>query len=129
MSFRANREIFHPGRLSFGKVSRVARHGGPGQTTGGNTMRRIVASLAALGMLAAAPQAGAQDLVVGVSALMTGQSAGTYAPVVEAMRLYFDGVNKAGGINGRQVRLLISDNQADASKAAADAKKFLLQDN
>ncbi len=92
-------------------------------------MRRIVASLAVVGALACAPPAGAQDLVVGVSALMTGPSAGTYAPVVEAMRLYFDNVNKAGGINGKQVKLLISDNQADASKAAADAKKFLLQDN
>ena len=73
--------------------------------------------------------AAAQDAyVVGVSAAMTGSAAATYAPVIEAMRAYIDHVNDKGGVNGRQVKLVISDNQGEASKAAADAKKLLTQD-
>ena len=71
----------------------------------------------------------AQDAyVIGVSAAMTGPSAGTYAPVVDALKAYLDNVNSKGGINGKPVRLMIQDNQGEPSKAAADAKKLVAQD-
>ncbi|HEX9812062.1 MAG TPA: ABC transporter substrate-binding protein [Burkholderiales bacterium] len=73
--------------------------------------------------------AAAQDgYVVGVSAALTGPLAGTYAPVVEGMRVYIDHVNANGGVNGKAVRLVILDNQAQPSKAASDAKRLLTQD-
>jgi branched-chain amino acid transport system substrate-binding protein len=74
--------------------------------------------------------AGAQDAyVIGLSGVLTGPNASVYAPVVEGIKLYVDTLNGKGGINGRQVRLLIQDNSGEPSKAAADAKRFLSQDN
>ena len=80
-------------------------------------------------LLAAAWPATAQDAyVVGVSAAMTGPAAGIYAPVVDAMKAYLDHVNARGGVNGKPVRLIIQDDGAEPSKAAANAKKLLAQD-
>jgi ABC-type branched-subunit amino acid transport system substrate-binding protein len=71
----------------------------------------------------------AQDAyVIGVSAAMTGPVAGNYAPVVEAMKAYLDHVNRRGGINGRQVRVVVLDDQAQPSRAATNAKQLLAQD-
>jgi ABC-type branched-subunit amino acid transport system substrate-binding protein len=81
-------------------------------------------------LLAAAWPAAAQDAyVVGVSAAMTGPGAGTYAPVVDAMKAYLDHVNSKGGVNGKQIRLIVQDDAAEPSRAAANAKKLLTQDN
>ncbi len=75
-------------------------------------------------------QAAAQDgYVVGITAALTGPPASTYAPAVEALRIYLDRVNAAGGVNGRKVKLVIQDDSAEPSKAAANAKKLLTQDN
>ena len=91
---------------------------------------RIVSRAFAL-VLAAAPWAAtvAQDAyVVGVSGALTGPVAGTYAPVVEGLRIYVDRLNAAGGIGGKPIRLVVQDNQGEPSKAAADVKKLLTQD-
>lgn len=80
-------------------------------------------------LLAAAWPVAAQDAyVIGVSAAMTGPGAGTYAPVVEAMKAYLDHVNARGGVNGKQIRLIVQDDGAEPSRAAANAKKLLAQD-
>jgi len=80
-------------------------------------------------LAAAAWPAAAQDAyVVGVSAAMTGPGAGIYAPVVEAMKAYLDHVNAKGGVNGKPIRLIVQDDGAEPSKAAANAKKLLSQD-
>ena len=76
----------------------------------------------------AAPAAAQDAYVVGVSASMTGPAAGIYAPVVDAMKAYLDHVNARGGVNGRPVRLIVQDDGAEPSKAAANAKKLLAQD-
>ena len=67
--------------------------------------------------------------MVGITAALTGPPASTYAPAIEALRIYLDRVNAAGGINGRKVNLVIQDDSAEPSKAAANAKKLLTQDN
>jgi ABC-type branched-subunit amino acid transport system substrate-binding protein len=83
-------------------------------------------------MLAAALPLGAataQDAyVIGVSAAMTGPVAPNYAPVIEAMKAYLDHVNSRGGINGKQVRVIVLDDQAQPSRAATNAKQLLAQD-
>ncbi len=80
-------------------------------------------------LLTAVWPAAAQDAyVIGVSAAMTGPAAGIYAPVVDAMKAYLDHVNARGGVNGRPVRLIVQDDGAEPSKAAANAKKLLAQD-
>lgn len=66
--------------------------------------------------------------VIGVSAAMSGGASGTYSGQVEGMRLYFERLNAAGGINGRQVNLVVLDDQGEASRAAANARRFLTRD-
>jgi branched-chain amino acid transport system substrate-binding protein len=88
-------------------------------------MRKILAMLLA----AAASLVQAQDAyVIGVSAAMTGPVAANYAPVVEAMKAYLEHVNGRGGINGRTVRVVVLDDQAQPSRAATNAKQLLAQD-
>lgn len=65
---------------------------------------------------------------IGVTAAMTGPAAATQAPVIEMLRIYFDRLNAKGGINGHQVSLLIEDDQAEPSKAAANATKLIRQE-
>ena len=88
-------------------------------------MRKTIAAL----LVSAALPAIAQDAyVVGVSAAMTGPGAGIYAPVVEAMKAYIEHVNGKGGVNGKPIRLIVQDDGAEPSRAAANAKKLLAQD-
>ena len=87
------------------------------------------ALLGALTATAFALPAAAQEYVVGVTAALTGPPSSTYAPAVDAMRIYIDRVNAAGGVNGRKIRLVIEDDGAQPSKAAANTKKLITQDN
>jgi branched-chain amino acid transport system substrate-binding protein len=82
----------------------------------------IVTSLAAGSLWAQ------ESYVVGVSIALTGPGSDTYAPIKDALDVYFKEVNGKGGINGHQVKLIYEDNQAQPSKAAAHAKKFISQD-
>lgn len=90
--------------------------------------RFALAALAAT-LMGAAPLAGAQDAwVIGVSAAMTGPAAATYAPVVESMKAYLEHVNAKGGIRGKPVKLVVLDDSAQPSRAAANAKRLLTED-
>jgi branched-chain amino acid transport system substrate-binding protein len=87
---------------------------------------------AALGITGLLPldAADAQDAyTVGVTAAMTGPAAATQAPVIEMLRIYVDRLNAKGGINGHRIDLLVEDDQAEPSKAAANAIKLIRQDN
>ncbi|MBI5440374.1 MAG: ABC transporter substrate-binding protein [Deltaproteobacteria bacterium] len=66
--------------------------------------------------------------VVGLSGAVTGPSAGTLAPVVETIKAYVDTLNGKGGVNGKQVKLVILDDQAEPSKAAANTKRLIAQE-
>jgi ABC-type branched-subunit amino acid transport system substrate-binding protein len=94
----------------------------------GKLMRSwIVAASLAAGAIGPAL---AQDAyVVGITAALTGPPASTYAPAVDALRIYIDKVNAGGGVNGKMITLVIQDDSAEPSKAAANAKKLLTQDN
>ena len=86
--------------------------------------------IGALVTAALAWPAAAQDTyVVGVTGALTGPAAGTNAPPVEGLRLYVDRLNAGGGINGKKIHLIVLDDQAEPSKAAANAKRLLSQDN
>ena len=85
------------------------------------------AILAAL--LLAAPAAAQDAYTIGLTGALTGPPASTYAPAVEALRLYVDGVNAAGGIAGKKINLILQDDSAEPGKATANAKKLLTQDN
>jgi ABC-type branched-subunit amino acid transport system substrate-binding protein len=91
-------------------------------------LKRSLAGALALAVLAV--PAFAQDkIVIGVTAALTGPAAGTTAPPVEGLRIYVDRVNAAGGINGKKIELILQDDQGQPSRAAANAKKLVAQDN
>jgi branched-chain amino acid transport system substrate-binding protein len=74
--------------------------------------------------------ASAQDTYnIGLTGALTGPPASTYAPAIEALRLYLERVNGAGGINGKKVNLILQDDSAEPGKATANAKKLITQDN
>ena len=77
----------------------------------------------------ALPAAAQETYTIGLTGAMTGPAAGTLGPAVEGLRLYIDKLNASGGINGRKVNLILQDDSAEPSKAAANVKKLLSQDN
>lgn len=93
-------------------------------------MKKHIALAALTGALTGATSvAAAQDAyVIGVSAAMTGPAAATYAPVVESMKAYLEHVNARGGIRGKPVKLVVLDDSAQPSRAAANAKRLLAED-
>jgi len=86
--------------------------------------------LAGFAASAIALPAAAQDAyTIGLTGALTGPPASTYAPAVDALRIYIDKVNAAGGVNGHKINLILEDDGAQPSKAAANAKKLISQDN
>lgn len=90
---------------------------------------RIKIALAAAGLAGLIGNANAQDYVIGVTSALTGPPASTYAPAMDALRIYLDGVNARGGINGKKINLVLQDDSAEPSKAVANVKKLVSQDN
>lgn len=89
--------------------------------------RTLMAAVAAVAF--AAPALAQNAYVIGLTGALTGPPASTYAPAVEALRIYIDRVNAAGGVNGKKIELILQDDSAEPSKATANAKKLLTQDN
>lgn len=92
-------------------------------------MRSLMIGATALAAIAAGQGLAQDAYVVGVSGALTGPPASTYAPAAEGLRIYIDRLNAAGGVNGRKINLIIQDDSGEPSKAAANAKKLLTQDN
>ncbi|MGA7004560.1 MAG: ABC transporter substrate-binding protein, partial [Pseudolabrys sp.] len=86
--------------------------------------------LGAIAICTVAVPAIAQDAyVVGLTGALTGPPSSTYAPAVDALRIYIDRVNAGGGVNGKKIKLILEDDGAQPSKAAANTKKLITQDN
>ena len=92
-------------------------------------MHRITACLllVAAAALSANP-AGAQDIVIGVAAPMTGNLAQIGTRLVEGAQLAADEANAHGGVGGRQVAIRVEDDQADPKVALAVARKLAVDD-
>lgn len=89
--------------------------------------RSFMGAVAAFAL--ALPAAAQESYVIGLTGAMTGPAAGTLGPAVEGLRLYVDKLNASGGINGRKVNLILQDDSAEPSRAAANVKKLISQDN
>src|SRR5690348_5456287 len=90
---------------------------------------RAAVTLVAMALLPAAAAHAQDSYKIGVTAAMTGPGAATQAPVIEMLRIYVDRLNAKGGIHGHRINLLIEDDQAEPSKAAANATKLFRQEN
>jgi ABC-type branched-subunit amino acid transport system substrate-binding protein len=91
---------------------------------------RILAAAVVAAASALPLPAVAQDSYnIGLTGALTGPPASTYAPAIEALRVYLERVNAAGGIGGKKVNLILQDDSAEPGKATANAKKLITQDN
>jgi len=78
----------------------------------------------AVPLLQAQTKAGAADILLGQSIDLSGPEAKLGREVVRGMNLYFDGVNAAGGINGRKIKLQTLDDAYNVDKAAANVAQL-----
>ena len=93
-------------------------------TTAPATTAAAPATTAAATPTAAPGPATGEPYVVGISSDFTGFGASNYAALAEAMRVYFEALNDAGGIDGHPVELIIRDHKSDPAIVASDMKFF-----
>lgn len=86
----------------------------------------LAACVAALGMSAAA--GAAETVKIGFHAPLTGFAASDGKSASEGAKLAVEQINGGGGINGRNIELVIYDDQAKAAQAIAIANKLIGQD-
>jgi branched-chain amino acid transport system substrate-binding protein len=96
-------------------------------------MKRLLISLALitslLFALACQTGGGGGDKVrIGVFMSLTGDTANFGISSTNGIKMAADEVNAAGGINGKQIELLVQDDRSDASEAATIVTKFVTQD-
>jgi branched-chain amino acid transport system substrate-binding protein len=103
-------------------------------------VRRTVIGIAAITALAAsacggssgdsgAASGGANDpIVIGYDGDLSGPFAISGQGAVKGIQAYFDAANKAGGIAGRQVKLITLDDGGDPNRALSNVQQLLTQD-
>lgn len=94
-------------------------------------MRRIlVCSIVIAGLLMACqPQGSGGDKVrIGVYMSLTGSTANFGISSTNGIKMAAEEVNATGGINGKQIEILVQDDRSDASEAATIVTKFVTQD-
>ena len=68
------------------------------------------------------------EVVFGTHSDLTGPIAIWGTGIVNAMRMRFDDANAAGGVHGRQIRLVVEDTQYQVPKAISAANKLINRD-
>jgi branched-chain amino acid transport system substrate-binding protein len=95
-------------------------------------MKRYLLSLILIGSLvltlSCQTGGGGDNVRVGVFMSLTGSTANFGISSVNGIKLAADEVNAAGGINGKQIELLVQDDRSDANEAATIVTKFVTQD-
>lgn len=71
---------------------------------------------------------GSDKVRIGVFMSLTGDTANFGISSTNGIKMAADAVNAAGGINGKQIELLVQDDRSDASEAATIVTKFVTQD-
>jgi branched-chain amino acid transport system substrate-binding protein len=89
----------------------------------------LKALLCAAGVIVLAGGAFAEDAVkIGVTQPLTGAFAADGNYVAEGAKLAAEAINKAGGVDGKQLQLVIEDNKSNPTEAAATAERLIVQD-
>lgn len=95
-------------------------------------LRAVVGLLGVLGlgMGAAHAEVGVTDdrVLLGQSAAFTGPAAQLGIQMNAGAKVYFENLNRAGGVHGRKIELRIADDQYEAEKAAVNTQRFIEQD-
>src|SRR5205814_2687723 len=101
-----------------------------------NRRRALGATLAALGANAAWPltkegAAAARDdrVVIGQTAPLSGPVADAFKGVLAGEKMAFEQINRKGGVNGRQVDLVLLDDGYDTRRTVENVKTLIERDN
>jgi branched-chain amino acid transport system substrate-binding protein len=88
------------------------------------------ALLASLATAARADDPGITDttIKIGMFAPLSGPNAAYGFDVANAAKMYYDKVNKEGGINGRKIEYVLEDDRCNANDLVAAVKKLVEQD-
>ncbi len=78
--------------------------------------------------LIATPSFSAEAIKMGAFFALSGPGANIGTPTKLVAQMVVDKINKAGGINGRPIELILGDTESDPAKAAVIAKKFIFSD-
>jgi branched-chain amino acid transport system substrate-binding protein len=91
--------------------------------------RTLKAALAVLGATLLAATASAQDTIkIGVTQPLTGAFAASGNYVTQGARIAEEQINKAGGVLGKQIQLIVEDNKSNPTEAVATAEKLIVRD-
>lgn len=93
-------------------------------------MKKVVVLGLIIAIVAMASFVGAasEPIKIGANYEVTGGVATFGTACVNSTKLYFDAINKKGGVLGRQLELVVADNKSDAGESASAAKKLISQD-
>src|SRR5436190_9589603 len=85
---------------------------------------------AALTGTAAAADPGITDneITIGLFAPMSGQLAAFGLDALPAAKMWYEEVNKKGGIHGRKIKVIVEDDKCVPNEAVAVAKKLITVD-
>jgi branched-chain amino acid transport system substrate-binding protein len=90
---------------------------------------RILAASAALAWLGFTAPAMAQDPIkIGVTQPLTGAFAASGNYVLQGAKIAEDEINKAGGVLGRKIQLVVEDNKSNPTEAVSTAEKLITKD-
>jgi branched-chain amino acid transport system substrate-binding protein len=93
------------------------------------TSRTLKAVLAALGAMLLAAGAHAQDTIkIGVTQPLTGAFAASGNYVAQGAKIAEEEINKAGGVLGKKIELIVEDNKSNPTEAVATAEKLIVRD-
>jgi branched-chain amino acid transport system substrate-binding protein len=87
----------------------------------------LLSSLVAMTLSAAANAAGG-EILIGMDTPVTGPNAANGALWIKAVKLAEKQINAAGGVNGKQIKVLINDDQSTNPGALAAVNKSIEQD-
>jgi branched-chain amino acid transport system substrate-binding protein len=94
-----------------------------------NRLAIILAVLLVGAMALPAPAADQKEPIkIGAFFALSGPGAPIGTPTKLVAEMVVDKINKAGGINGRKIELVMGDTESDPAKAATIAKKFIHTD-
>jgi len=98
-------------------------------------MKRYFIAACALGVTlsadapAATPGVTANSIVLGQSAAFSGPAARLGESMRDGANLYFDEVNRTGGVHGRKIRLQSLDDGYEPDRAVANTRQLIERDN
>jgi branched-chain amino acid transport system substrate-binding protein len=91
--------------------------------------RTLKTALAVLAGTLLAASAAAQDTIkIGVTQPLTGAFAASGNYVVQGAKIAEEQINKAGGVLGKKIQLIVEDNKSNPTEAVATAEKLIVGD-